>query len=285
MDRRFAAFILTHGRPDNVVTFDALRKHGYTGPIYLVIDNEDEQGDEYRRRFGDEQVIEFDKTQIATTFDTADTASDRRTIVYARNACFDIATRLGLTHFVEFDDDYNAFRYRVMDKGHLRSPRTRRLDAVIEATLDFLDASNADCVSWSQPGDLIGGVDTGIVKLGGVKRKAMNSLFLRTDRRVTFVGRINEDVNTYVLEGSRGKLFMSVMDVDLVQALTQHQQGGMTDVYIESGTYLKSFYTVMMHPSSVRIGSIGMRNRRFHHRIDWDATTPKILNARHRKAA
>ena len=37
----FVALILTHGRPDNVKTVDALAKHGYTGPWALVIDDED----------------------------------------------------------------------------------------------------------------------------------------------------------------------------------------------------------------------------------------------------
>ena len=39
--KEFAAFILTHGRPDNVLTYDSLKKAGYTGRIVLIIDNED----------------------------------------------------------------------------------------------------------------------------------------------------------------------------------------------------------------------------------------------------
>ena len=33
----FAAFILTHGRADNVITYNTLRKQGYTGKIILLI--------------------------------------------------------------------------------------------------------------------------------------------------------------------------------------------------------------------------------------------------------
>ena len=39
----FAVFILTHGRADNVVTVPAIKKAGYTGKIYFIIDDEDEQ--------------------------------------------------------------------------------------------------------------------------------------------------------------------------------------------------------------------------------------------------
>ena len=35
----FAVFILTHGRADNVKTHDSLKRCGYTGKIYILIDN------------------------------------------------------------------------------------------------------------------------------------------------------------------------------------------------------------------------------------------------------
>ena len=82
----FAAFILTHGRPNDIYTYRSLQEAGYTGKIYFVIDNEDKTEDEYRRLFGSENVIQFDKAAIGETFDIADTRTDRRAIVYARNA-------------------------------------------------------------------------------------------------------------------------------------------------------------------------------------------------------
>ena len=35
----FAIFILTHVDLINVITFDTLKKCGYTGKLYLIIDN------------------------------------------------------------------------------------------------------------------------------------------------------------------------------------------------------------------------------------------------------
>ena len=37
----FAAFILTHRRPDNVQTVKALAASGYTGKTYIVVDDLD----------------------------------------------------------------------------------------------------------------------------------------------------------------------------------------------------------------------------------------------------
>ena len=42
-ERNFAVFILTHGRAENVETYKALRDCGYTGKIYVIIDDEDDE--------------------------------------------------------------------------------------------------------------------------------------------------------------------------------------------------------------------------------------------------
>lgn len=52
----FAVFILTHGRADTVLTKKALDAQGYTGKIYYVVDNEDDQIERYKANFGAESV-------------------------------------------------------------------------------------------------------------------------------------------------------------------------------------------------------------------------------------
>lgn len=172
---RFAVFILTHGRPNDVITMDALEKHGYTGKTYIVIDNEDKRADEYYEKYGD-KVIMFDKKAISLTFDTADLSEDRRAIVYARNACFEIAKDLGLEYFVEFDDDYNSFGIRHEQNGKLVQTGVKDLNKAFELMLDFLDDTGILTVCFSQGGDHMGGV-TGRWK-DGLLRKAMNSFFV-----------------------------------------------------------------------------------------------------------
>jgi hypothetical protein len=276
----FAVLILSHGRPNNVMTLGSLERSGYTGRWYIIIDNEDAAAEEYRAKYGD-HVVQFDKAAAAQTFDTADTQQDRRTDAYARNASFGIARDLGLDYFLQLDDDYQFFGYR-WDRAVRTLPQIRDLDAVNAAMLDLLEDTGAATVAMSQGGDYIGGA-AGKLR-AGIKRKAMNSFYLRVDRPVTFLGRINDDVNTYVVHGGRGALFLTVMALQLVQRNTQKSDGGMTDIYQSSGTYVKSFYTVMMAPSCVSVRTMGRTDRRYHHHIKWDHAVPKILNDRHRKA-
>lgn len=277
----FAVFILSHGRADKIKTLHSLEKGNYTGKTFIVIDNEDETAEEYYKLYG-ERVIMFDKLEIAKRFDTGDNFNERRTIVYARNACFDIAEKLGLKYFLELDDDYKSFQFRHIKGDKLMVTECRQLDRLFERMIDFLEESNALTVAFAQGGDFIGGANSKTFKKK-LLRKAMNTFFCKTENRFDFLGRINEDVNTYTSLGSKGKLLFTVTDACITQVQTQKNGGGMTDVYLDSGTYLKSFYSVMYSPSCVKIGVMGASSLRIHHHVYWNNCTPKIVNERWKK--
>lgn len=275
----FAVFILSHGRADNIKTIPTLERCGYTGKYYIIIDNEDKTADRYYELYGD-KVIMFDKLKKSKEFDTCDLeARDRRAIVYARNASFDIAKQLGLTYFLELDDDYTEFRMRYEKDGVLSSLYVLQMDPIIDEMLEFLDTSGALTVAFSQTGDFIGGMGSKVYR-ERLTRKAMNSFFCRVDRRFDFIGRINEDVNTYCINAQRGNLLFTVADISLNQQDTQQNAGGMSELYLDGGTYLKSFFTVMVCPSSVKISEMGVGHRRLHHLVDWETCAPKIISDR-----
>lgn len=277
----FACFILTHGRPDNQKTLTSLRKSGYRGKIYLIIDNEDLSADEYKAKYDD--IIIFDKEDAAKITDRGDVIQKKNTVLFARNMCHKIAGDLGLKYFCELDDDYDYFMYRYIDGEALRSKKIVDMEAVFDCYLDFLDASGSHAVCFAQTGDLMGGAE-GFFRIQ-CKRKAMNVYFCRTDRPYKFVGRMNDDVNTYVTLGHQGKLFFTLGDISVLQEPTQQNAGGLTEMYKENGTYMKSFYTVMMCPSAVKIASMGVTSPRIHHKIDWNHCAPKILREEWRKKA
>tara|TARA_R110000787_G_scaffold214859_1_gene323985 strand:- start:67 stop:921 length:855 start_codon:yes stop_codon:yes gene_type:complete len=283
MIKDFAAFILSHGRANNVITYDTLRKTGYTGDIYIIIDNEDKTAKEYYDKFGD-KVVMFDKKKIAKTFDEADNFDDRRAIVYARNACFDIAKDLDIKYFIQLDDDYTTFRFAANDKGEYITSNTAitKLDKIFEAMLNFYKSTNIHSIAMAQGGDFIGGENSRVFK-EKLARKCMNSFICSTDRPFQFVGRINEDVNNYTHKGSLGYLFFTIATVRLEQKQTQSNEGGMTDIYLDNGTYIKSFYSVIFQPSAVTISLMGNKNNRLHHRVNWNATTPVILDEKYKK--
>lgn len=277
----YVVFIMTHGRAGNVHTEKALRECGYTGKIIMVVDTDDEQGQKYVDLYGKERVIFFDKKEHENKMDTGDASGSMKCVVFARNACFDIAKQLGYEYFIEADDDYVAFSYRFED-DKLREKRCHNLDKVFDAMFQFLEDSNAIAVAPAQCGDYIGGKGGGIWK-NKLSRKCMNLFFCKTSKHINFIGRINEDVTSYTYYTQQGVLFFTVADWCLHQKATQAQAGGMTDTYLGGGTYLKSFYSVMWSPSCVKIGAMGDKHKRIHHSITWDKCAPKIISEKYKK--
>lgn len=278
----FAIMILSHGRADNVRTVNTLKEVNYTGKWYIIIDDEDNQRDEYIKNFGKEHIIIFNKEEAGKTFDIMDNFSGRGVPTFARNVFHRIAKELGLTYFLELEDDYMCFRQRYEENDSMKTRYVSQFDLLIEPYLEFLDLSGAMCVAFAQTGDFLGGLGS-TVWTQQITRKAMNSFFCRVDRPFQFLGRFNDDVNAYVDYGKRGYLFFTTRDMCLDQPQTQANAGGITEAYLQYGTYVKSFYSVMLCPSCVKISEMGQSHKRIHHLIDWEVAVPKIISSKFRK--
>lgn len=276
---KFCIFVLSHGRPQKPAknTIKNLRSCGYTGRIIIVCDNEDSTIDEYYKIYGRENIYIFDKLKASKTIDAMNNFGKRNAILFARNICYDIAKELGYEYFQELDDDYYYF-------GHYRKERgkkTSHYDLIAKWFIEFLlnTPSYVKTIAFSQGGDHIGGYDEDVI----IKRKAMNSFFCLVDRKIDFMGILNEDVNAYTNGGFKGELYFTFMPFKLDQDDTQKNEGGISDLYLDVGTYVKSFYSVMAAPSFVTIRLMGAKFRRLHHHVNWKNGLPCIINEKYKK--
>ncbi len=228
--RNYAAFILSHGRPNKVLTVNTLKRHGYTGKIYIIIDDTDPTIEQYKQNF--ENVIVFNKQKYIDEADTGDNFGITKTITFARNATFDIAKDLNLDYFIQLDDDYTEFNYTIDKFFNYKVRSIKSLDQVFELYFQFLDASGAHTVALAQGGDFIGGDNSGVFKKQ-IYRKAMNVFFCKTDKPFKFRGSMDEDVNTYVYLGHQGYLFFTISFARMNQLPTQQNPGGITETYLE----------------------------------------------------
>lgn len=276
-NKDFAVFILTHGRPNNVKTLKTLQNCGYTGKIYFIVDNEDKTIEQYQKNFGIEKVKIFNKKEMADNVDECNNFDERRTITHARNACFKIAKEIGITYFIELDDDYTQFKFRFENKLGYEA-KVKNINKVFDIFLNFYKSTNVKAIAFSQGGDHIGGFS--VTKF---KRKCMNSFICSTERPFQFIGAMNEDVNTYTTLATRGNLFFTYTSVQLDQVATQSNKSGITDMYLRFGTYCKSFTTVMNHPSGTKVSIMNTSNPRIHHLIKWKNTTPMIIEEKYKK--
>lgn len=271
----YCIFILTHKNVDNV-TIKTLRQTNVKAPIYFVVDDKDPCLEEYKKVYGDSVQV-FSKDYYKGKFDMMDNFNFDKVVVFARNACFDIAEKLGFKYFIEMDDDYHEFAFRFPHQKwcHVRDGD---FDGILNVYFDFYKQfEKLKILAFMSGGDF------SELYNGVVLRKAMNVMFFSTDRRVEFKGRINEDVNTYSRINNLGDICISFPMIAFNQKRTQHGEG-LTDAYLNYGTYVKSFYSVMQCPSFIKISVLnGTQYKRIHHNINKDFGIVKIISGRYKK--
>jgi hypothetical protein len=203
MNEIYCVLIVTHGRPEKVISYKTLRNCGYTGEIYLVVDNQDKTINLYKEKYG-KQVIIFDKEKYIRLTDGGDNFEEKRSVIYARNACWDIAESLGFRYFIVIDDDYTEFRYKTDGLFRYKDRKIISLDKIFVSLFDYYISIQAKSLSIAQNGDYIGGAENNLHTSLGRRRKAMNVWLLSTDRRFQYLSKLNDDLTTVVCLQNKG---------------------------------------------------------------------------------
>lgn len=275
----FCIFILSYDRPERVKTIWALEKHGYSGDYYIVIDHKSDL-QPYKKEHGEDRVVYLDKDDALPELDRGDNFNHRNCNVYARQQLWGVADDLGYDYFLVLDDDYRNFEYRFdesFDYIHGYS-YPKNIDRYIKAAIQYLNKAGLDTLAMAQGGDFISGDKANLAQKIQTKRKAMNTFLCKTDRPFDYRGTLNEDVNTYVRAQQLGKTFLTINFMSVNQENTQQEEGGLTDIYLDTGTYVKSFYTILYAPSCTSLFRLnGRLNDRIHHRVEWRNAVPKIV--------
>ena len=195
MNKDLAVFIMVHGRPKRMKTYDTLRKHGYTGKIFLVADDLDETRSEYQEIYKDE-VLVFDKKKAAKELDAGDNSGDLRSTLFSSNTIPKLAKEQGYKYFFIMCDDYDRWGYKFDSELKYKDNKVKNLDKLFAHLLEFYKSIPAKTVAFAQGGDFIGGRKSKYIKQLKLQRKAMNTFFCSTERPFKFLGRLNEDVTT-----------------------------------------------------------------------------------------
>lgn len=291
--RPFCVLIISYGRPDKVYSWDTLDTELSEAPRYIICSDDDKTIPQYQEKFGKDHVLIFNKEEEMKNFDVGDNYPGMfNSSCFAHNTYFRFAKQLGYKYFLAMDDDSVVYRIRYQNpeevevlkdgtcKGPVRAVQIppHRFDECCEAYFRMLDAAPwINCMAFSQGGDYIGGYNSGTWKKK-MRWKAMNSFFCCTDKPWEMPGRINEDATAYVYHGHKGRVAITLAEIMLDQVPTQQASGGMTDIYRDNGTWLKTAYTVMMCPSAVKF-AIMPTSHRIHHHVNFEYCCPKVISS------
>lgn len=247
-NEEFAAIIISHGRANDLKTYKTLKRMKYRGKLYIVIDDEDEQQELYKEKYGDAVVV-FSKQEYMKKSDTVDNFRKKSTALYARNFSYDLAKRLGLKCFLLLDDDITDFIIRYDDGKKLANKKIKDINSTIDAMTEFLySCDEIKGFSFGSNGNNIGGLKGGFKnKLGRVIYQAM---FLKVEDDIRFKGTQAEDMDIAFLYAEKGYLFFQSFELIVVSPQRGTNSGGND---YNGQMYASDFYGVIIAPYGVKM--------------------------------
>lgn len=277
----FAVFITSHGSPFNIPSLKAIRDSGYTGAVYIVVDNLDETLSDYELL--DEQVIVFDKMHYVHTLDIGMSTINPQlsAVLYARAAVEDIARQMELKYFMVMDDDLYGFRYRYPVDNKLRSYPVENIECLIYNYIEFMNVSNSICLSFANDGSFIAGVDA-ILSGKIMERRSCHTIFLRdTEKEFDWKFAMNEDYISSLLYANTGQLMFTLPFVQrTIRGMNNRSSSGMYDAYKNSTEFQRAFYNTVACPWTCKPT---MYKGHYVVRVNKDSAYPKIISAKYQK--
>ena len=252
----FAVFICTHGRPDRQLTWNMLKSAGYTGKLYLVLDDTDTTIQRYIDNYGSDNVIVFDKNHYINSCDTGDNVGHYACILYAKNAVEDIARSFGLSAFLVVDDDITGLRYRYNDDGVIRSVRIKQdLDSVLDSYVEYMLSTNIACLGFAGCSVFFSGSSAFEGDRIQRYRYPYQICLRNTLYSVNWTSWYGEDTITLLLHGIRGQFwfFPPFIQYDTIMVGDTTKDGGMNEVYVNNSSFLLNFIKFRSCPTQLRM--------------------------------
>lgn len=282
MREDFAVFICTHGRPYAQHTLKKLLSTGYTGKYYLVLDDQDDTIQSYIDEYGADNIIVFDKNHYINSMDVGSSNPPYKCIVYAKNACEDIARDMGLSVFVIADDDVVSFRYRWPEDNVLKSMEVKsNIDEILDAYCDALLTMNISTASFGVPSHYFLGVSSITNEKVQSMRIPFQFVFRNTAHKVDWISGFGEDIITAVRYNQLGQFWQVLPQVELSTLPLATGSGGMLDTYKSLSSFTRAMYNFIFSPTGIKFYQ--NKDGMFKPAIRYGSTTPKVVSPKFRK--
>lgn len=273
-----AVFICTHGRPDAQHTLHLLRNSGYTGKIYLILDDEDKTFPLYHHNLDDaDDIYMFKKQEYIDKSDTGTNENQRKCILYAKNFCEDLAQQMNLDAFVIADDDILNFRYRYPEDGSLKSQKvTSTMGDVIDAYYQAMIDCDMVATGFGFTQFYFSGSDSFSSDNIQKYRVPYNFVFRNAKHKVDWMSWFGEDIITAVYYGRIGQLWTALPYVQQEIVALASASGGMKDTYDGNSSARLAMQNVMYLPAELKAYKY---KGKYMASIKRDVAFPKIISS------
>lgn len=276
-NKSFAILIISHKRADTQLTYETFKKAGYTGEIYIVVDDEDPQLEDYKRKYGDIIKV-FSKDEMLEITETVDNFRNKTNCVLPSMYLKKFAEENNLEFYMRVDDDILSVRERYVEDGLFKGKDVENLDKVIDLFIEYMRKANISCLSFGNDGGYIGGANGKF--RNGMGRNNNQTFIMKTADKLEFIGTRAEDFNMVATYSKIGKLIYEVYKISIGSPERGSNEGGLKEDYEQSGFYTANFYSVIVAPYCCKIG---MRNGKITLKRKWDRFAPMVISEVYKK--
>ncbi len=285
MDNKLVVFILSHKSPNKCETLDTLKKLGFNGECFIIIDDEDDCLEEYKKVYNDSLIV-YHKESYKYSVDMGYSLNGDVSFshaVYARNAVEDIAHNFGIKYFAVSDDDIYDFKFRIPMHEYHKLPTLDVEDINEPLSLYFRYVMDCDipCLGIGTPNFYIGGYDK-IVSGNYLNRKQVSNFYIRNlNYKIDWLMPI-DDFSTSSINNFRGNLFFSLYPLELIarpqytQKIITGKEGGEVEFYRKNSTWKQSYCSYILMPSFI---SLKFYKTRYIPSVKSENAYPKIISS------
>ena len=241
-----------------------------------------------------DKLVIFNKEDYLFKEDTAFAKDNllKATPFYARLFVDDYARENNVGDYLVLDDDILnlKIRYPNEEEHSLRTFHIEDFNCLLESLFEFLNENNLYCLSFAHPGMFIGGIESFNKIIN--KRVGSNIFLFNSNRQLTWKTIFYDDFNTCLFNGLTGKLIFTIPFIQI----TAEEQGsqlnakdknmktcGMGEAYSNTTQFNRSFYSVMLYPSSCSVKSVGEKEDNWWPNLQLDKQFSKIISSRFKR--
>lgn len=264
-----AIFILSHGRADKQDTLSTLQSLKCEIPIYIVVDDMDDDLEAYKAKYNN--VLVFDKKAMREKIDTMNNGDIWSSCLYARNFISEYASENGFDYYIMMDDDITDLKIRAVKDNKLKALKIKSIDNIFYAMCDYMsECDKLELIGFAQSGAYIGG-ENGAYK-DKVKRFVSQVFIGKSEYKTKFRGVMCQDFLGSMDCALNGRIAITTFLVSISSPKRMSNKGGMYNAYQNTDVYGRDFYICMAYPS------IGFFTDTFEFQKQTNLAFPKILN-------
>lgn len=273
----FAILIKSHKRANSLLTYETLKNTGYIGDVYIIVDDEDNQLAEYKKKYK-KNIKVFNKDEMLKYADTIDNLKNKNNALLPAIYANILANELGLEYYMLIDDDISSIRERYEENGKLKGRDIKDINKIISLFINYMEKANISVLSFGNEGGYIGGAN-GKFK-NGIGRNNNQNFIIKTKDNISFLGTRNEDFNMVAHYSKLGKLIFEIYRIGIKSPERGTNDGGLQDDYKQSGFYTANFYSIIVAPYCCKIGS---RNNKITLKRNWERFAPMVISEVYKK--